>query len=133
MKTRRVLVGGEIIETSLPPKYIFGKHDKENGVWYYCLKGSIFTKYIDCRIRVVVSRYTAEQKEDKLNIQRTFGKSGTLYNELKFYKFKRFKKTIGPVVELRSLCSVDEWLVYLETELINDDFKVAKMREILTR
>jgi hypothetical protein len=132
-KVRRVLLNGHIIETTLPPKYIYGKYDKENGIWYYCLKASIFTKYIDCRTRVVVSRYTVEQIKDKLDLQRQFAEPGTLHAELKRYKFKNFKKTIGPVVELRSIDSVDEWLDYLDNELTDDEFKIARLREILSR
>lgn len=132
-KTRRILLGGDVVETTLPPKYILGEHDKENGIWYYCLKGSIFTKYVDCRTRVVVSRYTIEQIEGKLDIQRQFGKPPTFHTELKRYKFKNFKATIGPVVELRPIDSVDEWINYLDNELTNDEFKIAHLREILTR
>ncbi len=132
-KARRILLGGDVVETTLPPKYILGEYDKKNGIWYYCLKGSIFTKYVDCRTRVVVSRYTVEQINGKLDLQKQFGKPPNFHTELKRYKFKNFKAIIGPVVELKAIDSVDEWLDYLENELINDEFKIARLRKILTR
>lgn len=132
-KARRILLKGDIVKTTLPPKYILGEYDKKNGIWYYCLKGSIFTKYVDCRTRVIVSRYTIEQIDSKLDIQKKFGKPPAFHTELKRYKFKSFKATIGPVVELRSIDSVDEWMDYLDNELTNDEFKIARLREILTR
>lgn len=123
------MLNGDVVKTTLPPKYIFGL--KVNNVWYYVFKNEIHTHYVHRPRQIIVSRFTKREIKDIREEQRKFSKPGSLFSKLKPYRFKEFKKTVGEYTSFRYHVSLDDWLDYYKNELVNDEFKKKKLRELL--
>lgn len=132
-KKRRILIEGKIVETIQKPKYVFGLYEKDKKIWHYVCRGTIYTHYIGCAKRVFISRYTKEKIKELKNDQRLYSSEKDFFNSFKTYKFKKFKKTIGSVSDLILIDSVDDWLKHLKTYLLDESFRIEKLKEIFRR
>lgn len=132
-KRRRILIEGKIVETTKKPKYVFGLYEKDKKIWHYVCRGTIYTHYIGRAKRVFISRYTKEKIKELKNDQRLYSSEKDFFNSFKTYKFKKFKKTIGSVSDLILIDSVDDWLKHLKTYLLDESFRIEKLKEIFRR